>query len=195
MKVSPLNILPAFKFRAQAVQKFHFLFTHNSLLGIPPNKMAMWMILHVCVVAATVNRKVKPREWKWMFWFPHIVKSALCTELFSIWIINNTFNYLTCAQYKENVNEFICESQKWQSGKVASHQVKTRQTTVLFLKELRWFKFPPQILVFNKAAIRRNKVYQQTVELAFILHSRLVLIDHCAIVWFDCADSYMPLFP
>lgn len=23
----------------------------------------------------------------------------------------------------------------------------------------------------------------------------LVLMDHCAIVWFDCADSYMPLFP
>lgn len=65
MKVSPRNILPAFKFQAQAVQKFHLLFTHNSLLGIPPNKVPMWMITSSCmsrVVAATVNRKVKPRE-------------------------------------------------------------------------------------------------------------------------------------
>lgn len=56
------------------------------------------------------------------------------------------FNYLTCAQHKENVNEFLCESQKWQRGKVASHQVKTKQTTVLFLKDLRRLKFPPKYL-------------------------------------------------
>lgn len=111
MKISPLNILPAFKFQAQAVQKFPFLFTHNSLLGIPPNKNSHvddHKLLHVRVVAATVNRKVKPREWKWMFWFPYIVKSVLCIELFSILIINNMFHYLTCAQSKDNVNEFIC---------------------------------------------------------------------------------------
>lgn len=42
------------------------------------------------------------------------------------------FHYLTCAQYKENVNELICQSQKWQSGKVASHQVKTKQGQYYF---------------------------------------------------------------
>lgn len=89
------------------MQKFHFLFMHNLLLGIPPNKIPVRMDdrhpFHVCVVAARVSREIKPREWKWVFWFYYIIKPVLCIGLSSILVRNNFSNYLTCGQYKENV--------------------------------------------------------------------------------------------
>lgn len=59
---------------------------------------------------------------------------------------------------------------------------RLKQNYNTMLKELSRFDFhfPPNTCIYKQ--LGRNKVYQHTVKLAFILHLRLVLIDHCAIV-------------